>query len=244
MKKWTAGLVVAGIVGLAFCLPASAAWQWHPVPLELRAAMGATHVAEFSAPRGDFSVSDTNTFEYFTNSIPAGYAVKCMGMVLEKAFDVATVSNICRVGLSVGDGTTTNLFLDDTELADDGTEVYVAFPPYNPAAITVSATCSTNGLLSGVALALVYATNSVVTVPDGTTTVISVASVTPTYSTTSVARVTAATATAAVTEMGYKEYASAGSIVFSFHPNADYAMDDMNAGVVRVYFKIFDRYNY
>lgn len=243
MKKWMAGLVAVGLVLAA--TPVFAAWQWHPVPMELRAAMGATHVAEFSAPRGDFDESSTNTIEYFTNSIPAGTAVKCMGMVLETAFDVATVSNICRVGLSVGDGSTTNLFLDATELADDGTQVYVAFPPYSPSTVSVSTTCATNGLLSSTSLALTWATNSLLKSADTTAvTVIYVSDVTPTYATTSVARVTAATATASLTEMGYKEYASAGSIVFTFQPNEDYAMDEMNAGVVRVYFKLFDRYTY
>jgi hypothetical protein len=210
MKKLMVGMIAAAMA-LLVTLPAQAAWTgWHPIPSELRGAVGATHVAEFKF--SDMSEASTNTIEYFTNSVAAGTMVQCKGMVLEKAFESTDNSNICRVAFFVGDGSTTNLYLDATEIASDGTELFTVFPPYSPSTVAVTLNTVTQKFMCG----------------DGTTNFYTVATG------------TTATATATLSEYGYKENSSAGKLVFAFMPNADDAMDAMTQGVVRVYFRLID----
>jgi hypothetical protein len=137
-------------------------------------------------------------------------------MKLNTAFDTANTNYVGSVALTVGDGSTANLFLASTELASDGSEVYFKFAPLASAAVSqtivssnmvVCAAADTNGVVT-----------SIVTNPV-------------------VRSVTAATS--AITVLGEKFYSSAGDIVFTFTPtDTPEALDDNSSGSVTVYFQL------
>jgi hypothetical protein len=98
------------------------------VPLDSREAalVGATHVARFSYE--DFAAStDTNTALIITNLSPiaAKELVECVAMVLETSFDTGNTNYTGSMALQVGDSSDADLFLTSTELASDGSEVFV-----------------------------------------------------------------------------------------------------------------------
>jgi hypothetical protein len=66
-------------------------------------------------------------------------------MRLVNAFDTGNTNYTGSLSLKVGDGSTTDLYLTSTELASDGTEVWLKFPP--PHSATVTATYQTNSFL-------------------------------------------------------------------------------------------------
>lgn len=124
MKKILAILAAALAAG-AVC---AATVDLKPLPIETRAAMGATHFVEFT--KASFSVTATNTAQVLTNAVPAKRAVEFVGMVLDTAFEgQLTTTNfpITSVALKIGDGSDDDLFMASTELASDGSEVFVKF---------------------------------------------------------------------------------------------------------------------
>jgi hypothetical protein len=73
-----------------------------------------------------------------TNAIAAKTSVECVGMLLDQAFDTANTNYTGSLALKVGDGSDDDLFLTSTELASDGTEVWVKYGPPNAGAIAVT----------------------------------------------------------------------------------------------------------
>lgn len=126
MKSKIITLAVAFVfVLLAFGMYAQAAQL---VPLDSREAalVGATHVARFTFE--DFASStSTNTALVITNLSPitAKEQVECVAMVLETAFDTGNTNYTGSVLMKVGDSSDDDLFLTSTELASDGSEVFV-----------------------------------------------------------------------------------------------------------------------
>jgi hypothetical protein len=212
-------------------LVAAQAWQWGALSVpEMAAHGGATHVAIFKY--SDFTMATTNTAQTFTNGVAARTGVECMGMVLDAAFDVGTTNYTGSCLLKVGDGSDDDLFLTSTELASDGTEVFVKYGPPNSVAVTAG--LQTNTVVSAVAFTLV--TNTVEVAGWTTGTVVYASAVTPTSgSLTSAVSVTSA---ATVSELNRKLYTAAGNIVYTFTPNLNEALDDNTAGEVRVYFRL------
>ena len=206
MKKVLAILAAAMVAGIA----SASTVELKALPIEMRAAIGATHFVEFE--HSSFGTAATNTAEVFTNTVPAKRAVEFVGMVLGKAFEgllSPTNHPATSLALKIGDGSDDDLFMTSTELASDGTEVFVKYGP--PATYTVASTLTTNNLLAA-----------------ATTTSVAVAYVSD------------VTAAATAGELGRKAFNTAGIIRFTFTPNADEATDDMSSGKVRVYFKVFD----
>jgi hypothetical protein len=141
-------------------------------------------------------------------------------MRLVTAFDTANTNYTGSLALIVGDGSDTDLFLASTELASDGTEVFVKFPPPHGGTVTVTA-----------------ATKSVTNVLDVTFNATTTGVVT--YATNTL--MTGATATVAAAELGRKLYASAGSLVFTFTPNAEEAVSENTKGEVEVFFRLIQK---
>lgn len=135
MKKALIGLMAALMtVGMAF-----GAGQWMPLSVPEMAAKSATHCWEFNYT--DFAANTTtNVAVYITNAIPAKTSVEFKGLMLDKAFETADPWTN-SVSLTVGDGSTADLFLTATELASDGTEVFVKFD--QPHAFTIANTYQT-----------------------------------------------------------------------------------------------------
>ena len=121
-------------------------FKWYPLSVPEMAAHGATHMAVFE--HSDFTETTTNTATSFTNAVGAGIAVEFVKLVLDTAFDLGTDNTnfTGSVILRVGDGSTTDLFLSDTELASEGTEVWAKWPPLTgyAAAITTVVASVTN----------------------------------------------------------------------------------------------------
>ena len=127
-----------GVFALVLAIGAveAKAFQWGPLSVPEMAKYGATHFLEFTYK--DFTVSNTNTTQAFTNSINAKTAVQFVGLVLDQAFDTGNTNFTGSCALKIGDGSDDDLFLTSTELASDGTEVYVKFGPPNSYTITPS----------------------------------------------------------------------------------------------------------
>ena len=213
MKKFYASLMAIALIGFMFVgvvQAASTTWQTTSVP-EMAAHRGATHcvVIKWS----DLAAStDTNTAYAFTNAILAKTGVEFVELMLDKAFDTANTNYTGSVLLKVGDGSDDDLFLTSTELASDGTEVWIKYGPPNAATVVSTVTAAT--------------TNMIYLGPGDTTNTIAV--------------MTNATVASAATagELGRKLYASAGSLVFTLTPNAEEALSANTSGEVRMYLRL------
>ncbi len=234
MKRWIQVLTVVAMV-LAVC-PAWA-WNWYPLSVpEMAGRGGATHVAVFTYE--DLTATATNTAQTFTNAIPAKYGMEFVAMVLDTAFDTGNTNYTGSCALKVGDGSTTDLLMSSTELASDGTEVWVQFAPL--AAYTVSGTGQTNTVVSAVARTLATNTFTYLNASTNlaTNSIVYVSGVTPTTgSVTSLLSVTSATTG---TAKGRKYSASTWNLVFTFTPNVQEALTANTSGKVRVFFRQFD----
>jgi hypothetical protein len=82
----------------------------------------------------------TNATVGITSAVPAKVGLTMAGMILETAFQDNANSGANQttnsITLSVGDGTTATYYMSATEIAADGTEVFVQFAPLG-AAITI-----------------------------------------------------------------------------------------------------------
>ena len=118
-------------------------FKWYPLSVPEMAAHGATHMAVFE--HSDFTETTTNTATSFTNAVGAGIAVEFVKLVLDTAFDLGTDNTnfTGSVILRVGDGSTTDLFLADTQLASEGTEVWAKWPPLSAYAVTAATATNT-----------------------------------------------------------------------------------------------------
>lgn len=210
MKRVIKLLLVLVIVGIS--LPAFA-WNWYPLGVaEMAGHGGATHMAVFKST--DFSASTTsNTALLVTNSIPASCSVEIVAMVLDTPFSVGTTNYTDSCLLTIGDGSDGDYFMSSTELASDGTEVIVQFGRPTGYTLVSTPTATTTNL--------VYLDASTNATTNAVVTGVSVASV------------------ATPAELGRKLYATAGSLVFTFTPDANQALSAFVAGEVRVYFRLF-----
>ena len=193
----------------------AASWYALGVP-EMAAHGGATHMAVFT--HEDLTKTNTNTAQYFTNSIAARKGLECVALLLDTAFTVGTTNYTDSCLLRIGDGSDDDLFLTSTELASDGTEVFVKFGPPNAYTATSTPTTTTTNLIT----LLAGATN-----------------VSQKVTNTVVKTVSVATTTTAG-ELGRKVYSSAGNLVFKFTPDANQSVSQFTAGQVRVYFRMFE----
>jgi hypothetical protein len=211
MKK-----VLTSLVTFALTVGACFAVEFRPLSINERSGVApATHQITYTY--ADFAaVTATNTALTSSNAVPANTLVRAVGMKLNTAFDTANTNYTGSVALTVGDGSTANLFLASTELASDGSEVYFKFAPLASAA--VSQTIATTNLI----YASAADTNGAVTAFK-----------------TNVVVASASAATSAITVLGEKFYSAAGNIVFTFTPtDTPEALDDNSSGSVTVYFQL------
>lgn len=228
---------------------AARAFEFQPLSVPEAAWQGATHVAIIKY--SDLTTSTTNTAQTLTNAILANTAVECMGLHLVKAFDTGNTNYTGSVLLTVGDGSDADLFLASTELASDGTEVFVKYGRRDDA-ITATATSGPVTNLRATASALVTNVKAVVT---GTMTnvvcaawtgnVSYVESVTLETNTVLISQtlqtntvVSAVTAAGTSSSIGRKLYTAAGDLVFTFTPNTEEALSANTQGEVWVYFRV------
>jgi hypothetical protein len=211
------------------------AWDWYPLSVpEMAANGGATHVALFDYE--DFTGAES-CWEAFTNAIPAKRSVEFVALKLDTAFE-RTAATTSSVSLKIGDGSDDDLFLTATELASDGTEVFIKYGPPHGATVTSTATTQTDDF--GTALTMQTATITYMGVDflGYTNTVVTnvLMTVAPAVTNLTIA------SSASAGELGRKLYAASGSLVFTFTPNLSEpeALADMTAGQVRLYFRVFE----
>jgi len=139
MKKF--GMVMAVLVLVAGFVQAV---DVRLLTLNEAVAVGATHAVTLE--HTDLTTATTNTAQVFNVPVLAKQGVEVVAYVLREAFqDVATNGNN-TLTLTVGDGSTADLFLTSTEMCVDGTEVYLKFPTLN--AGTVALTPTTTNLVN------------------------------------------------------------------------------------------------
>lgn len=237
MKRTWMAVVVAMVVAM---VTVAQAYTWRPLSVPEMARWGATHSLEFDyADMVDST--ETNTAETITIALPAKTAAEFRAIILDTAFDTGNTNYTGSVALTVGDGSDVDLYLTSTELASDGTEVFVKYAPVVSAAASVVTPTTAqlifvSELAAATAADLTYdsdgsgtmLTNSVVTAQGAAT-----------LSTNTV--VTAvALAAPVVTELGRKASTAAHNIVLTFTPNEEEALDENTSGKGRLFFRITD----
>jgi hypothetical protein len=248
MKKVMVGLVVAMLGAVVPTQARAQGFAWMPLSVPEMAAHGATHMALFT--HESFSETATNTATSFTNAVAAGIAVEFVKAVLDTAFDLGTANTnwLGSMVLRVGDGSTTDLFLSDTELASEGTEVWAKWPPLTGYAVTsVNGTFVTNKTETTASFAtnLVLQTFVLTNVVDAVTNEYTVVTNATLEAATGLTGVTLQTGTgvasltsaATGTEKGRKYYSASGHLVCTFTPNSQEALANNTAGQVRLFFR-------
>jgi len=124
MKKFTMIKLIALLVLVAGVAQAA---QWRALDSMEQARTGANRVYEVDYR--SLTTATTNTAQTLQVAVPAKSAVQFVLMELETAFDTANTNHTGSLVVRVGDGSTTDLFLGDTELAADGTEIWKKFAP-------------------------------------------------------------------------------------------------------------------
>jgi len=122
LNMWMVMVLMMAIMLVARLAPAS---SLHPLTEQERANIGATHVATITY--ADFTETATNTAQTLTNvfTVAAKEGVQLVAMQLQTAFDTGNTNYTGSVLVEVGDGTDADLYLTSTELASDGTEVWL-----------------------------------------------------------------------------------------------------------------------
>lgn len=256
MKKAMLNLMLAVLIAAPLAA-IGAAVDVYPLTEQEKADKGATHVA--IVEYGDLDETSTNTAETMTMTVPAKYGVQFVGMELDTAFDTANATYTGSLAVKIGDGTDDDLFLTSTELASDGTEVWVKWGSENGGTITVTPNNTTITYISGVSAtsgsytsvqSLAVTSVTLTNTTDLWTNTV-VATATPTYQTntylsalatnaTSVSVTTNATATYAAAALGEKVYTAADTVDFVFTPNAEEATTANTSGKAKFYFRIWD----
>ena len=150
MKKKGCGMFVIGALLACVMLAGLAqAVEFKALSLpEMVQANGATHMVLLS--KSDFTDTNVNTAQSFTNfTAGAKKGVELVAMVLETAYDTGNTNFTGSVLLTVGDADDADRFLTSTELASDGTEVFLKFGRHEVQAPTLTITY-TNVVVSDV----------------------------------------------------------------------------------------------
>jgi hypothetical protein len=204
-------VAVIGIVSVSMAAPSV-----RVLTEQEKAALNATH--EVIVKYSDFTETTVNTAQTFTNILPvaATQSVEVVAMMLKTAFDVGTTNYTGSCLLEIGDGSDTDGFLSSTELASDGTEVFLKFGRVR----------SDLNVLSAATVTTTTYSNMIYNAGATTANVSVVTAVAPTTNT--------------MSNIGMKLYTAADYVDFKFTPNADEALTQNTAGEVRVYLRILD----
>jgi len=125
--KNTVGFVAVVVALLVFVVAGAKAQTVRPLTVNEAVAWGgATHAVTLDV--ADLTTTNGNTAQTFSVPVLAKQGASVVAYTLETAFqDTAPVTNN-TLALTVGDGSTADLFLTSTEMCVDGTEVYLKFP--------------------------------------------------------------------------------------------------------------------
>ena len=123
LGAWSVGLTVLAMLTSVVC---AGPLELTPASAQERAAYGATHVLDirYDLPSVD-TVTTSNALWATTNALPAGSAVRLVLMRLNTAWDAANTESL---QIYSGTAATSNLFLSATQIAEDGTEIFHAYP--------------------------------------------------------------------------------------------------------------------
>lgn len=145
MKKLVYLFAFIGLVA-GFAMRAGAAPELRALPWQSAIKYGATHVLDIG--HADLKAyTATNTTVIFTNTVDAPCAVEFRGMVLDTAFDSTVQTNALSMLLNVGYSSDADKWIDDKQVAGDGTEIKFSFgSDYTVATATTGAT--TDALVS------------------------------------------------------------------------------------------------
>jgi hypothetical protein len=226
MKRFLSAVLVA--VGLAGFALAS---DIYPLSEQEKANTGANWV--WILDYEDFTEATANTAQVFSNFVvKAKQGVEFVALQLDTAFDSGNTNYTGSCAVTVGDGSDADLFLASTELASDGTEVFLKYTRPDSYTIASTPTFQTGNVYSGVTLQTVSLTDT-----NGTT----AACVTGLVFTATAAVTNGTVAsTATVGELGRKVYTEDGYVAATFTPNSDEALDDNTSGKVKLYLKVTD----
>lgn len=129
------GLMLLALLGLAVV---SQGAQLMALSVPEMTAVKATHMLRITY--ADFaSCTNSNTSCVVTGFVAsAKQGVECVAMVLETAFDTGNTNYTGSCLMTVGDADSANRFITSTELASDGTEVFLKFGRNDATAPTVT----------------------------------------------------------------------------------------------------------
>ena len=138
MKKLYVSLIAVALLGLT----ARAQETIRLDSLE-SAAYGATYVTIIDAEDLASFGAVTNATVAITSTVPAKVGLTMAGMILEAGFNDsialgATGAITNSILLTVGDGSDADYFLTSTQIAADGTEVFVQFSPVASGTIAIT----------------------------------------------------------------------------------------------------------
>lgn len=139
MKRLLGVVVVLLVAGVAF------GGSVYPLTEQERAAYGATHKVTYDY--ADLAAgTSSNTALVLSNFVVAAkMGVELRALVLERAFDTSNTNFTGSLALTVGDSTDADYYLTSTELASDGSEVFVKYGNvYQPGISAVATRVITN----------------------------------------------------------------------------------------------------
>jgi hypothetical protein len=122
------------------------------------AAYGATYVQTITYADLNAFGAITNVTVGITSSIPAKVGLTMVGLILEEAFQDTGALNTANattndLQITIGDGSDADYFLTATQIAADGTEVFVQFTPVAAGTIVVTPqTLALTGTVQNVAV--------------------------------------------------------------------------------------------
>lgn len=208
-----------------------AAPKVRPCTEQEKADLGATHCVTISYK--DFTTSTTNTAQTFTSlPVKAKQGVQLVAMMLREAFDSASTTYTHSCLLTVGDGSDTDRYLESTELAADGTEVWLKFGRSDYLTLAKQTVAPmTNATLGYSTVTMVYSNASEEFFRTNTVlTAVVITNIAGSFSLCTNVSITAQETL----------YTSDDTVDFIFTPNAEYALTNWTAGKVECYFRIYD----
>ncbi len=219
---------VSSIMAVMLAAGISMGATFRSLPNESKADFGATHVATITyTDLADATNLAAGTY-VISNICPvaAKQSVEMVAMVLVSGFYDTATNGHSSTAVTVGDGDSATTYMTSTELNTNGTAVYIKFGK-SPLAVTSSiqtnviaiSLLTTNCWVNGGTNQFYLVTNATITSETQT-------------------RLTGITDLNNNT--GTKVYTSAGDLKFTFTGTSSYAMQDLDAGEVRFYFRLKD----
>lgn len=208
MKK-----LIAVFAALVVAVPAFAAIETVRLDSLESAAYGASYVSIIEAEDLAAFGALTNATVGITSAVPAKVGLTMAGMILETAFNDSIALGAANaitnsITVKIGDGSDDDYYLTATQIAADGTEVFVQFTPVAAGSIVSTPTIQT----------------SIVTNNGGAPTFAAVTNLT-----------IASTFTGS--RLGQKYYSAAGTVVYTLTTTGDTILEDISVGKLKIYWR-------